>query len=60
MMFAPSGDVLQPSEVIYNRPVLVERRQLPARSRTSRRHAQLRHRAVPPGAVGQGQGTSWC
>lgn len=25
VMFAPSGDVLQPSEVIYNRPVLVER-----------------------------------
>ena len=25
VMFSPSGDVLQPSEVIYNRPVLVER-----------------------------------
>ncbi|MBI2516428.1 MAG: TonB-dependent receptor [Opitutae bacterium] len=25
VMFAPNGDVLQPSEVIYNRPVLVER-----------------------------------
>ena len=25
VMFAPSGDVLQPSEVLYNRPVLVER-----------------------------------
>lgn len=25
VMFAPSGDVLQPSEAIYNRPVLVER-----------------------------------
>jgi len=25
VMFAPTGDVLQPSEVIYNRPVLVER-----------------------------------
>lgn len=25
VMFAPGGDVLQPSEVIYNRPVLVER-----------------------------------
>ncbi len=25
VMFAPSGDVIQPSEVIYNRPVLVER-----------------------------------
>jgi len=25
VMFAPSGDVLQPSEIIYNRPVLVER-----------------------------------
>lgn len=25
VMFAPSGDVLQPSEVMYNRPVLVER-----------------------------------
>ena len=25
VMFAPSGDVLQPSEVIYNRPVMVER-----------------------------------
>lgn len=25
VMFSPAGDVLQPSEVIYNRPVLVER-----------------------------------
>ena len=25
VMFAPTGDVLQPSEVLYNRPVLVER-----------------------------------
>ena len=25
VMFSPSGDVLQPSEVMYNRPVLVER-----------------------------------
>ncbi|HET7536167.1 MAG TPA: TonB-dependent receptor [Candidatus Didemnitutus sp.] len=25
VMFSPSGEVLQPSEVIYNRPVLVER-----------------------------------
>jgi len=25
VMFAPSGDVLQPSEVLYNRPVLIER-----------------------------------
>lgn len=25
VMFAPNGDVLQPSETIYNRPVLVER-----------------------------------
>jgi hypothetical protein len=25
VMFSPGGDVLQPSEVIYNRPVLVER-----------------------------------
>jgi hypothetical protein len=25
VMFAPTGDVLQPSEIMYNRPVLVER-----------------------------------
>jgi hypothetical protein len=55
-VFTAAGEVVQPSEVFYKKPVLVERGKLPAGDQAHPRSAGGSARAVPGGAGGQGAG----
>jgi len=51
----PDGDVLQPSEVLHRKAILVERGSFRPRDAGQRRHAELHDGALLAGAGGQGQ-----